>query len=82
MDRFGSEAVFASEAPNTHCHVTNRVSQDKVGSDVRAKEQKWRKNGRAACSDVVSTVNLLTGQDDLIVSNWTVEGIPHRSPLF
>ncbi|HEY5108415.1 MAG TPA: ester cyclase [Acidimicrobiales bacterium] len=74
MERGDSEAVFAFWAPEFHSHVTTRVSPDKVGSDVRGEEQKWWENARAAFPDMAFTVNLLIEKDDLIVSNWTVEG--------
>jgi predicted ester cyclase len=74
MERGDSEAVFAFWAPEFHSHVTTRVSPDKVGSDVRGEEQKWWENARAAFPDMAFTVNLLIEKDDLVVSNWTVEG--------
>ena len=74
MERGDSEAVFAFWAPEFHSHVTARVTPDKVGSDVRGEEQKWWESARAAFPDMEFTVNLLIEQDDLVVSNWTVEG--------
>ena len=82
MERGDSEAVFAFWAPEFHSHVTTRVSPDKVGSDVRGEEQKWWETARAAFPDMVFTVNLLIDQDDLVVSNWTVEGTHTGGPFY
>jgi predicted ester cyclase len=74
MESGDSEAVFAFWDPQFHSHVTERVTPDKVGTDVRGEEQRWWENVRAAFPDMRFTVNLLIEQDDLVVSNWTVEG--------
>ena len=82
MEAGDSEAVFSFWAPEFHSHVTERVTPDKVGTDVRGEEQRWWESVRAALPDMVFTVNLLIEQDDLIVSNWTVEGTHTGAPFY
>jgi predicted ester cyclase len=55
-------------------HVTERVSPDRVGTDVRSQEQEWWQQARSAFPDMTFSVNLLIERDDLVVSNWTVKG--------
>jgi steroid delta-isomerase-like uncharacterized protein len=74
MDSGDTEAVYTFWAPEFHSHVTSRVSPDKVGEDVRGEEQKWWQQARSAFPDMTFTVNLVIESDDLVVSNWTVEG--------
>ena len=74
MESGDTEAVFEFWAPEFQSHVTERVSPDRVGTDVRGQEQEWWQQARAAFPDMTFSVNLLIEQDDLVVSNWTVKG--------
>jgi steroid delta-isomerase-like uncharacterized protein len=74
MDAGDTEAVFESWSPDFVTHVTERVSPDRVGTDVRADEQQWWQEVRSAFPDMTFSVNLLVEQDDIVVSNWTVKG--------
>ncbi|CAN5452006.1 hypothetical protein BH10ACT3_BH10ACT3_13420 [soil metagenome] len=69
-----TDAVFDCWSPDFHSHVTERVTPDKVGSDVRGEEQVWWSQIQAALPDMEFRVNLLIESDDLIVSHWTVVG--------
>ena len=74
MQTGDSEAVFEFFSDDFHSHVAERVSPDRVGTDVRAEEQQWWKAVRAALPDMDFTVDLLIESGDLVVSNWTVTG--------
>ena len=74
MEAGDQEAVFAFFAPEFTSHVTERVSPDRVGDDIRGDELLWWNSARAAFPDMVFTVGLIIEKDDLIVSNWTVKG--------
>jgi steroid delta-isomerase-like uncharacterized protein len=74
MDAGDTEAVFEFWSPDFVTHVTERVSPDRVGTDVRADEQQWWRQVRSAFPDMTFSVNLLVEQDDIVVSNWTVKG--------
>ena len=74
MDAGDTEAVFQFWSDDFVSHVTERVSPDRVGTDVRGQEAEWGQQVRAAFPDMVFSVNLLIEQDDLVVSNWTVKG--------
>jgi predicted ester cyclase len=74
MEAGHTEAVYEFWSPDFVSHVTQRVSPDRVGSDVRGDEQHWWQQARAAFPDMIFTVNLLIEQDELVVSNWTVKG--------
>lgn len=82
MDSGNTEAVFEFWAPEFHSHVTSRVAPDRVGDDVRAEEQKWWQQVRAAFPDMTFTVNLVIESDDLVVSNWTVQGTHTGEPFY
>lgn len=75
------EAVFRFWAPDFHSHVTERVSPEKVGTDVRGHEVRWWKEVREAFPDYTFSVGLLIESDDLVVSNWTVQGT-HTGAVF
>jgi predicted ester cyclase len=66
--------VYEFWSPDFVSHVTERVSPERVGTDVRGGEQEWWQQVRAAFPDMTFSVNLLIESDDLIVSNWTVKG--------
>jgi predicted ester cyclase len=74
MEAGDSDAVFEFWSDDFVSHVTERVSPERVGSDVRGDEQEWWGQARAAFPDMTFTVNLLVEQDDIVVSNWTVKG--------
>jgi predicted ester cyclase len=74
MERGDRDAVFAYWAPDFVSHVTERVSPEAVGTDVRGQELEWWTQARNAFPDMIFTVDLLIESGDLIVSNWTVRG--------
>jgi steroid delta-isomerase-like uncharacterized protein len=74
MDAGDSGAVFEFWSEDFQSHVTERVSPERVGTDVRGEEQLWWEQVRAAFPDMEFTVDLLIESDDLVVSNWTVKG--------
>ena len=71
----GSDAaVYEFFSPDFTSHVTERINPEMVGTDIRGSEQKWWREAKAAFPDMTFTVNLLVEQDDIIVSNWSVQG--------
>jgi predicted ester cyclase len=82
MESGDTEAVYEFWAPEFHSHVTSRVAPDRVGEDVRGEEEKWWQQARAAFPDMVFTVNLIIEKDDLVVSNWTVQGTHTGAPFY
>jgi predicted ester cyclase len=82
MESGDTEAVYEFWAPEFHSHVTSRVAPGRVGEDVRGEEQKWWQQARAAFPDMVFTVNLIIEKDDLVVSNWTVQGTHTGAPFY
>ena len=78
----GDEAVvFEFFADDFFSHVTERVNPAAVGTDIRGSEQQWWREARAAFPDMTFTVNLLIESDELIVSNWTMQGTHTGAPL-
>jgi predicted ester cyclase len=69
-----SEAVYEFFSEDFHSHVTDRVSPEQLGTDLRGYEQQWWQQARAAFPDMTFTVELLIESGDLVVSNWTVRG--------
>jgi predicted ester cyclase len=67
-------AVTDLWADDFHSNVTNRVTPEAVGSDVRGEEQLYWQQARAAFPDMTFEVNLLVEADDLVISNWTIKG--------
>jgi steroid delta-isomerase-like uncharacterized protein len=82
MEAGDTDAVFEFWSPDFVTHVTERVSPDRVGTDVRGDEQIWWQQARAAFPDMTFTVNLLIEKDDLVVSNWTVKGTHTGAPFY
>ncbi len=82
MDSGDTEAVYEFWSPDFHSHVTERVSPERVGSDVRGEEQQWWKEVRSSFPDMTFTVDLLIESEDLVVSNWTVKGTHTGTPFF
>jgi predicted ester cyclase len=74
METGDTEAVYEFWSDDFVSHVTERVSPDRVGTDVRGQEAEWWQQARSAFPDMVFSVNLLIEQGDLVVSNWTVKG--------
>jgi predicted ester cyclase len=74
MEAGDGTAVFEFWSDDFVSHVTERVSPDRVGTDVRAQEQEWWQQAKSAFPDMQFLVNLLIESDDLVVSNWTVKG--------
>ena len=69
-----TEAVFEFWSHDFHSHVTERVSPERVGKDIRGEEQQWWDQVRCGVPRHDVHRDLLIEQDDLIVSNWTVKG--------
>ena len=82
MDSGDTDAVFEFWSPDFVSHVTERVSPERVGTDVRGNEQEWWREVRAAFPDMTFSVNLLIESDDLVVSNWTVKGTHTGAAFF
>jgi len=82
MESGDTEAVYEFFSPDFHSHVTERVSPERVGADVRGEEQKWWRQARAAFPDMTFTVDLLVESDDLVVSHWTVRGTHTGAPFY
>ena len=82
MQTGSSDAVFEFFDPDFHSHVTERVSPERVGEDIRGEELKWWSQARSAFPDMVFTVDLLIESDDLVVSNWTVQGTHTGTPFY
>jgi steroid delta-isomerase-like uncharacterized protein len=82
MDSGDSEAVYEFWSEDFHSHVTERVSPDRVGTDIRDEEQLWWQQVRSAFPDMTFTVDLLIESDDLVVSNWTVKGTHTGTAFF
>jgi predicted ester cyclase len=82
MEAGDTDAVYEFWAPDFQSHVTSRVAPDKVADDVRGEEQKWWEQARAAFPDMTFTVDLLVESDDIVVSNWTVQGTHTGAPFY
>jgi predicted ester cyclase len=75
------QAVYEFFAPEFSSHVTDRINPAVSGTDIRGSEVKWWNDARTAFPDMTFAVNLLIEQDDLIVSNWTVQGTHTGAPF-
>ncbi len=82
MDAGDTDAVYEFWSENFHSHVTERVSPEKVGTDIRGEEQQWWDQVRSSFPDMTFAVDLLIESDDLVVSNWTVRGTHTGTPFF
>jgi len=82
MESGDGAAVFEYWADDFVSHVTERVSPDKVGTDVRGEEQLWWTQAKSAFPDLTFSVELLIESGDLIVSNWTVRGTHTGTPFY
>lgn len=75
-------AVYDVFAPDFTSHVTERVSPDVVGSDIRPQEQKFWEMARSAFPDMRFEVGLVVESGDLVVSNWTLTGTHTGGPYY
>jgi len=82
MEAGDTDAVYEFWAPDFQSHVTSRVAPGKVADDVRGEEQKWWEQARAAFPDMTFTVDLLVESEDIVVSNWTVQGTHTGAPFY
>jgi steroid delta-isomerase-like uncharacterized protein len=82
MDSGDTDAVFEFWSEDFHSHVTERVSPERLGSDVRGEEVEWWRQVRSSFPDMVFTVDLLIESDDMVVSNWTVKGTHTGTPFY
>jgi predicted ester cyclase len=82
MEAGDTEAVYEFWSDDFVSHVTERVSPERAGTDVRGGEQEWWQQAQAAFPDMTFTVNLLVEQDDIVVSNWTVKGTHTGAPFY
>ncbi len=74
MESGDGDAVYEFWAEDFVSHVTERVSPEKVGTDVRGEEQLWWQQVKSALPDMTFSVDLLIESGDVVVSNWTVKG--------
>lgn len=82
MARGDQAAVFDVFAPDFHSHVTERVTPEAVGTDIRGEELKWWTEARTAFPDMTFDVDLLIESGDLVVSNWTLRGTHTGAPFY
>ncbi|MDR3650871.1 MAG: ester cyclase [Acidimicrobiales bacterium] len=82
MESGDSDAVYEFFSEDFHSHVTERVSPERVGTDLRGDEQQWWQQARSAFPDMTFTVDLLVESGDLVVSNWTVKGTHSGTPFY
>lgn len=75
-------AVYETFAPDFMSHVTERVSPDAVGTDIRGQEEKFWEMAKNALEEMDFRVNLLIESNDLIVSNWTLTGLHTKAPYY
>ncbi|MFN8052258.1 MAG: ester cyclase [Acidimicrobiales bacterium] len=68
------QAVLDFWSDDFHSNVTNRVSPEAVGTDVRGQEQLYWREAQAAFPDMEFSVELLIEAGDYVVSNWTITG--------
>ena len=78
MEAGDTDAVFEFWSEDFHSHVTERVSPERVGTDVRGGEVEWWTQARAAFPDMTFTVNLLIEKGRPRRLELDGEGHPHR----
>jgi len=76
------DAVYRFWGDDFVTHVTDRVNPDIAGTDVRGHEVAYWKEARSAFPDMVFRVDLLVEAEDLVVSNWTIEGTHTGTPFY
>ena len=74
MEEGDEAAVYEFFADDFMSHVTERVSPEMVGTDIRGHEVVFWKQARAAFPDMDFRVDLLVEAGDLVISNWTLSG--------
>src|SRR5690606_40703088 len=74
MDAGDTDAVYEYWSDDFMSHVTERVSPEMVGKDVRHKEREFWDAARAAFPDMDFKVELVLETGDFVVSNWTLKG--------
>src|SRR5258706_8339881 len=67
-------AVYDVFARDFTSHVTERVSPDAVGRDIRPQEQKFWEMAKRAFPDMQFEVSLVLEAGDHVISNWTLSG--------
>jgi predicted ester cyclase len=77
-----TEAVFDFWSPDFFTHVTDRVSPNAAGQDVRGEEQLYWDQARAAFPDMSFDVDVLIESGDIVVSNWTLTGTHTGAPFY
>lgn len=75
-------AVYDVFAPEFASHVTDRVSPDVAGTDIRPHEIAWWDMARRAFPDMRFRVNLVLESGDHIVSNWRLTGTHTGEPFY
>jgi predicted ester cyclase len=75
-------AVYDYFAEGFSSHVTARAHPESIGKDVRDVEVRYWRDAKAAFPDAKWTVNALIERDDMLVSNWTLEGTHTGAPFF
>ena len=76
------DAVDEFFAPDFVSHVTQRVTPDAVGTDIRPQERKFWETAKRAFPDMQFTVDLLVESGDLVVANWTLTGTHSGAPYY
>jgi len=74
MEEGDEAAVYEFFADDFMSHVTERVSPEMVGTDIRGHEVVFWNQARAAFPDMDFRVDLLVESGDLVISNWTLSG--------
>ncbi len=76
------DAVFEFFAPDFFSHVTERVSPEALGTDIRPHERTFWESAKSAFPDMKFGVDLLVESGDLVVSNWTLAGTHTGAPYY
>jgi steroid delta-isomerase-like uncharacterized protein len=76
------DAVYQFWGDDFVTHVTDRVNPAIAGTDVRGHEVAYWKEARRAFPDMTFRVDLLIEAEDLVVSNWTIEGTHTGAPFY
>jgi predicted ester cyclase len=84
MEAGDEQAVYEFFGDDFVSHVTERVNPEMAaaGADIRGHEVAYWNEARRAFPDMSFTVNLLVESDDLVVSNWTIEGTHNGGPFY
>jgi predicted ester cyclase len=82
MDAGDFDAVYEYWSDDFMSHVTERVSPEMVGKDIRHKEREFWETARAAFPDMSFNVDLVLETGDFVVSNWTLKGTHTGAAFF